>query len=164
MNPKELPRHGSTDEILASLKAGQFWRNSPKPDIIPSSSTQDVSASPPKVVRRKSRRRRPPGSDYNFPEISITSQTDTNTLRRKCHTLKSLVYTEPVESIKELKQRPRSAGSTVKSKEAMTRPSILETLDFINGVRNALCGEFLIQFQSLMPVFDLGDVRLVCLA
>lgn len=63
-------------------------------------------------------------------------------MRRKYHTLKSLVYTEPVESIRELRERPRSAGSTVKNKEALSRPSILETLDFINSVKSALCGMF----------------------
>lgn len=63
-------------------------------------------------------------------------------MRRKYHTLKSLVYTESVENIRELRERPRSAGSTVKNKETLSRPSILETLDFINSVKDALCGEF----------------------
>lgn len=62
-------------------------------------------------------------------------------MRRKYHTLKSLVYTEPVDSIKELRHRPRSAGSTVRMKDVLSRPSILETLDFINSVKDALCGE-----------------------
>lgn len=94
----------------------------------------------PRVVRRKSRRSRP-ATSYGFPEISITNQSDTKTMRRKYHTLKSLVYTEPVENIKEMRRRPRSAGSTIRNKEAMSRPSILETLDFINGVKDALCGK-----------------------
>lgn len=92
-------------------------------------------------VRRRSRRHRPVTS-YGFPEISITNQSDTKTMRRKYHTLKSLVYTEPVENIRELRERPRSAGSTVKNKEALSRPSILETLDFINSVKSALCGKY----------------------
>lgn len=50
------------------------------------------------------------------------------------------MYTEPVESIRELRERPRSAGSTVRDKDALSRPSILETLDFINGVKDALRG------------------------
>ncbi|XP_023938844.2 uncharacterized protein LOC112046458 isoform X2 [Bicyclus anynana] len=133
---KQISRHGSTEEILASVQNGSYWRNTTKPDIIPSN--QDPVSDLPKV-RRRSRRRRP-ATSYGFPEISITSQSDTKTLRRKYHTLKSLVYTEPVESIRELRERPRSAGSTVRDK-AITRPSILETLDFINGVKDALCVE-----------------------
>lgn len=134
-------RHGSSEEILASVKTGNYWRNTTKPDIIPSSSVQDISKEPfdnlPKVRRRSKRR----PTSYGFPEISITNQSDTKTMRRKYHTLKSLVYKEPVESVKEMRQRPRSAGSTVRNKEALSRPSILETLDFINGVRDALCVE-----------------------
>ncbi|XP_034832300.1 uncharacterized protein [Maniola hyperantus] len=133
---KQISRHGSTEEILASVQNGSYWRNTTKPDIIPSAS-QETDL--PKV-RRRSRRRRP-ATSYGFPEISITNQSDTKTLRRKYHTLKSLVYTEPVESIRELRERPRSAGSSVREKDALSRPSILETLDFINGVKEALCVE-----------------------
>lgn len=67
-------------------------------------------------------------------------------MRKKYHTLKSLVYKEPVENIKEMRERPRSAGSTMRNKEVLSRPSILETLDFINGVKDALCGKFLTTF------------------
>ncbi|KAJ0176389.1 hypothetical protein K1T71_007568 [Dendrolimus kikuchii] len=138
--PKQT-RQGSSEEILASVKTGNYWRNSTKPDIIPSASVQDITKEPfdnlPKV-RRKSKRR---STSYGFPEISITNQSDTKTMRKKYHTLKSLVYKEPVESIKELRERPRSAGSTVRNKEALSRPSILETLDFINSVKDALCVE-----------------------
>ncbi|XP_026314069.1 uncharacterized protein LOC113225833, partial [Hyposmocoma kahamanoa] len=142
--PKKMARHESTDEILKSAKNGNYWRTS-KPDIIPSTSVQDIRElssldNLPRVVRRKSRRSRP-ATSYGFPEISITNQSDTKTMRRKYHTLKSLVYTEPVENIKEMRRRPRSAGSTIRNKEAMSRPSILETLDFINGVKEALCVE-----------------------
>ncbi|CAH0585444.1 unnamed protein product [Chrysodeixis includens] len=141
--PKQKPisRHESSDEILANVKTGNYWRTT-KPDIIPSSSIQDISRDTldlPKV-RRRSRRHRP-ATSYGFPEISITDQADTKTMRRKYHTLKSLVYTEPVENIREMRQRPRSAGSTVKNKESLSRPSILETLDFINSVKSALCVE-----------------------
>ncbi|XP_039753391.1 uncharacterized protein LOC120628834 [Pararge aegeria] len=135
---KQISRHGSTEEILASVQNGSYWRNATKPDIIPSNQDPTVPDLP--KVRRRSRRRRP-ATSHGFPEISITSQSDTKTLRRKYHTLKSLVYTEPVESIRELRERPRSAGSTVREKDALTRPSILETLDFINGVKDALCVE-----------------------
>ncbi|CAG4959322.1 unnamed protein product [Parnassius apollo] len=135
---RHIGRHESSEEILKSVKSGNFWRNNTKPDIIPVNSHQDASSldNIPRVVRR-SRRNRPPTS-YGFPEITIIDQSDTKTLRRKYHTLRNLVYTEPVENIKELKRRPRSAGSTVKNKEAMSRPSILETLDFINSVKDAL--------------------------
>ncbi|XP_028036000.1 uncharacterized protein LOC114247282 isoform X1 [Bombyx mandarina] len=130
-----IPRHES-EEILASVKSGNYWRNSAKPDIIPSTSYQDVSKLNLEPKHRRSRRNRPVTS--YFPEISITKQGDAKTLRRKYHTLKSLVYTEPVESIKELRKRPRSAGSTLRNKEALSRPSLLETLDFINSVKDAL--------------------------
>ncbi|CAH0398157.1 unnamed protein product [Chilo suppressalis] len=136
--PKTITRNES-EEILASVKTGNYWRNSTKPDIIPSSSSQELhkeNAVLPKV-RRRSRRR--PATSYGFPEISITN--DTKTMRRKYHTLKSLVYTEEAESVKQLRERPRSAGSTVRNKEMLTRPSILETLDFINSVKDALCVE-----------------------
>lgn len=133
----KLPRHES-QEILASVKTGNYWRNSTKPDIIPSSSDLDTLPR----LRRRSRRSRP-ATAYGFPEISITNQSDQKTMRRKYHTLKSLVYKEPVESIKEMRQRPRSAGSTVRNKEALSRPSLLETLDFINSVKDALCGKYL---------------------
>ncbi|XP_013170126.1 PREDICTED: uncharacterized protein LOC106119624 [Papilio xuthus] len=136
---RNMRRHESSEEILRSVKSGNFWRNSTKPDIIPSSSVQDVSTLDNLSRVRRSRRSRP--ASYGFPEISITDQSDKKTLRRKYHTLKSLVYTEPVESIKELKRRPRSAGSTVRNKEALSRPSLLETLDFINGVKDALYEE-----------------------
>ncbi|PZC85855.1 hypothetical protein B5X24_HaOG215217 [Helicoverpa armigera] len=139
---KPISRHESSDEILANVKTGNYWRTT-KPDIIPSSSIQDISRdtldSLPRV-RRRSRRHRP-ATSYGFPEISISDHADTKTMRRKYHTLKSLVYTEPVESIREMRERPRSAGSTVKNKEALSRPSILETLDFINSVKSALCVE-----------------------
>ncbi|KAF9805392.1 hypothetical protein SFRURICE_018283 [Spodoptera frugiperda] len=139
---KPISRHESSDEILANVKNGNYWRTT-KPDIIPSSSIQDISKdqldSLPRV-RRRSRRHRP-ATSYGFPEISLSDHADTKTMRRKYHTLKSLVYTEPVESIREIRHRPRSAGSTVKNKEALSRPSILETLDFINSVKNALCVE-----------------------
>ncbi|XP_068633568.1 uncharacterized protein [Battus philenor] len=140
---RTIRRHESSDEILHSVKSGNFWRNNTKPDIIPAHSVQDISNldNIPKV-RRRSRRNRP--VSYGFPEISITDQSDTKTLRRKYHTLKNLVYTEPVESFKELKRRPRSAGSTVRSKEALSRPNILETLDFINSVKEALYGKLVI--------------------
>lgn len=134
-----MSRNGSTEEILTSVKNGNFWRNTTKPDIIPSSSNTNTLDQP--KVRRRSRRRRP-ATSYGFPEISITNQSDTKTLRRKYHTLKSLVYKEPVESIKELRERPRSAGSTVRSKDELSRPSILETLDFINSVKDSLNGNF----------------------
>ncbi|KAG6455656.1 uncharacterized protein LOC115447051 isoform X2 [Manduca sexta] len=137
---KTIKRHESSDEILASVKTGNYWRNSTKPDIIPSTSTQDITKEDLPRVRRRSRRSRP-ATSYGFPEISITSQGDAKTLRRKYHTLKSLVYTEPVQSIKEMRERPRSAGSTVRNKEPLSRPSILETLDFINSVKDALCVE-----------------------
>ncbi|XP_075978367.1 uncharacterized protein LOC142978031 isoform X2 [Anticarsia gemmatalis] len=141
--PKQKPisRHESSDEILASAKTGNYWRTT-KPDIIPSTSIQDINKDTLEMpkVRRRSRRHRP-ATSYGFPEISITNQSDTKTMRRKYHTLKSLVYTEPVENIRELRERPRSAGSTVKNKETLSRPSILETLDFINSVKNALCVE-----------------------
>ncbi|XP_072949627.1 uncharacterized protein [Epargyreus clarus] len=137
-HPKPITRHESTDEILTSVKNGNYWRNNTKPDIIPATSVQDISTLDMPKVRRRSRRNRP-ATSYGFPEISITSQSDSKTIRRKYHTLKSLVYTEPVESIKELRERPRSAGSTVRNKEALSRPSILETLDFINSVKDALC-------------------------
>lgn len=144
--PQEISRHGSTDEILASVKTGNYWRNSTKPDVIPSTSVQDLASldNLPKA-RRRSRRHRP-ATAYGFPEISITNQSDTKTMRRKYHTLKSLVYTEPVESIKELRKRPRSAGSTLRNKQTLSRPSLLETLDFINSVKDALCGEFVSYF------------------
>ncbi|XP_022814232.1 uncharacterized protein LOC111348018 [Spodoptera litura] len=139
---KPISRHESSDEILANVKNGNYWRTT-KPDIIPSTSIQDISKdqldSLPRV-RRRSRRHRP-ATSYGFPEISLSDHADTKTMRRKYHTLKSLVYTEPVESIREIRQRPRSAGSTVKNKEALSRPSILETLDFINSVKSALCVE-----------------------
>lgn len=138
---RTMRRHESSEEILRSVKSGNFWRSSTKPDIIPSSSVQDMSTLDNLSKVRRSRRSRP--ASYGFPEISITDQSDKKTLRRKYHTLKNLVYTEPVESIKELKRRPRSAGSTVRSKEALSRPSLLETLDFINGVKDALYGECL---------------------
>lgn len=127
------------------MKSGNYWRNSTKPDIIPSTSYQDISkdALDQPKNRRRSRRNRP-ATCYGFPEISITDYGDTKTLRKKYHTLKSLVYTEPVENIKELRERPKSAGSTLRNKEALSRPSILETLDFINSVKDALCGKFLI--------------------
>lgn len=141
--PKRMPisRHGSSDEVLANVKAGNYWRTS-KPDIIPSTSVQDITKDNldiPKVKRRSTRHR--PVTSYGFPEISITNQSDTKTMRRKYHTLKSLVYTESVANVRTLRERPRSAGSTIKNKEAMSRPSILETLDFINSVKNALCVE-----------------------
>ncbi|XP_045448167.1 uncharacterized protein LOC123656541 [Melitaea cinxia] len=132
---KQMSRNGSTEEILTSVKNGNFWRNTTKPDIIPSPSNTDTLNQP--KVRRRSRRRRP-ATSYGFPEISITNQSDTKTLRRKYHTLKSLVYKEPVESVKELRERPRSAGSTMRSKDELSRPSILETLDFINSVKDSL--------------------------
>lgn len=137
-----ISRHESSDEILASVKTGNYWRTT-KPDIIPSTSIQDLNKNTLEMpkVRRRSRRQRP-STSYGFPEISITNQSDTKTMRRKYHTLKSLVYTESVENIRELRERPRSAGSTVKNKETLSRPSILETLDFINSVKDALCGEF----------------------
>ncbi|XP_045484068.1 uncharacterized protein LOC110997172 isoform X1 [Pieris rapae] len=122
--------HGSTDEILTCAKNGSFWRTT-KPDIIPSaSSTLEV----PKVRRRR------PATMYGFPEISITNQSDTKTMRRKYHTLKSLVYSDQVD-VKEMRRRPRSAGSSMKNKEPLSRPSLLETLDFINSVKDALCVE-----------------------
>lgn len=93
----------------------------------------------PKTHRRSRRRR--PLTAYGFPEISLSNQTDPKTMKRKYHTLKSLVYTEAVENIRELKERPKSAGSTMRVKESMSRPNMLETLDFINGVKDALCGE-----------------------
>ncbi|CAK1580657.1 unnamed protein product [Parnassius mnemosyne] len=138
LNGRHIGRHESSEEILRNVKSGNFWRNNTKPDIIPVNSHQDVSSldTIPRVVRRSRRNR--PATSYGFPEITITDQSDTKTLRRKYHTLRSLVYTEPVENIKELKRRPRSAGSTVKNKDAMSRPSILETLDFINSVKDAL--------------------------
>ncbi|CAH2095846.1 unnamed protein product [Euphydryas editha] len=132
---KQMSHHGSTEEILTSVKNGNFWRNTTKPDIIPATSNTNTLNLP--KVRRRSRRRRP-ATSYGFPEITITNQSDTKTLRRKYHTLKSLVYKEPVESIKELRERPRSAGSTMRSKEALSRPTILETLDFINSVKDSL--------------------------
>ncbi|KAL4712082.1 hypothetical protein ACJJTC_005318 [Scirpophaga incertulas] len=138
VKPKDISRNGS-EEILTSVKNGNYWRNSTKPDVIPSTSIQDLtreSADLPKVRRRSKRR---PVTSYGFPEISIAN--DTKTMRRKYHTLKSLVYTEEVESLKELRQRPRSAGSTLRNKEVLSRPSILETLDFINSVKDALCVE-----------------------
>ncbi|KAJ2937994.1 hypothetical protein O0L34_g14447 [Tuta absoluta] len=133
---KHIIRQGS-EEILTSVKNGSFWRNATKPDIIPStsSSVQNLDSLP--RSRRRSRRAR---STTGFPEISITSQSDTKTMRRKYHTLRSLVYTEPVDSIKEIRQRPRSAGSTVRNK-TVSRPSLLETLDFINSVKDALSVE-----------------------
>lgn len=131
----KIPRHES-QEILASVKTGNYWRNNTKPDIIPSTSETDTLPR----LRRRSRRSRP-ATAYGFPEISITNQSDQKTMRRKYHTLKSLVYKEPMESIKEMRQRPRSAGSTVRNKEVLSRPSLLETLDFINSVKNALCGK-----------------------
>ncbi|KAL0882819.1 hypothetical protein ABMA27_016364 [Loxostege sticticalis] len=140
VKPRKIIRHESTDEILASVKTGNYWRNNTKPDIIPSTSIQDITKEDLPKVRRWSRRNRPVTS-YGFPEISLTDQGDTKTMRRKYHTLKSLVYTEPVESIKELRERPRSAGSTVRNKEVLSRPSLLETLDFINSVKDALCVE-----------------------
>ncbi|XP_048478670.1 uncharacterized protein LOC105384335 [Plutella xylostella] len=137
--PRELARYSSTDEILESAKCGQYWRSDAKPDIIPANSQEFSSTEHlPRVVRRRSRRRRP-ATSYGFPEITITSQSDPQTLRRKYHTLRTLVYTEPIESVKEMR-RPRSAGSSVRAKE-MSRPSLLETLDFINGVKDALCVE-----------------------
>ncbi|GBP16067.1 hypothetical protein EVAR_94407_1 [Eumeta japonica] len=138
---ESLSRHGSTDEILASVQSGRYWRNNTKPDIIPiNGSVQDVSDAARTKERRRSRRSRP-ATAHGFPEISITNQTDAKSIRKKYHTLKSLVYTEPVESIKEMRERPRSAGSTLREKGCMTRPSLLETLDFINGVKDALCVE-----------------------
>ncbi|CAH0715250.1 unnamed protein product, partial [Brenthis ino] len=134
---KQISRHGSTEEILNSAKNGNFWRNTTKPDIIPSNSDDSRTLDLPKV-RRRSRRSRP-ATSHGFPEISIVNQSDEKTLRRKYHTLKSLVYTEPVESIKEVKERPRSAGSSIRSKDALSRPSILETLDFINSVKDVFC-------------------------
>ncbi|KAI5631185.1 hypothetical protein NE865_16099 [Phthorimaea operculella] len=133
---KHISRQGS-EEILTSVKNGSFWRNATKPDIIPStsSSIQNLDSLP--RSRRRSRRAR---STTGFPEISITNQSDTKTMRRKYHTLRSLVYTEPVESMKEIRQRPRSAGNTVRNK-AVSRPSLLETLDFINSVKDALSVE-----------------------
>ncbi|CAG4982654.1 unnamed protein product [Colias eurytheme] len=128
--PKNISRHGSTDEILASVKNGNFWRTS-KPDIIPSASN---------TLEPKSRRKHRPATIYGFPEISITNQSDVKTLRRKYHTLRSLVYSDQVD-VKEMRRRPRSAGSTVKNKEPLTRPSLLETMDFINSVKDALCVE-----------------------
>ncbi|VVC91382.1 unnamed protein product [Leptidea sinapis] len=119
---KEL--HGSTDEILAKVKTGSFWRTS-KPDIIPSPSSEP---------------RRRPATVYGFPEISITSHSDTKTLRRKYHTLRSLVYKEQVD-VKAMRQRPRSACSTVRSKQSLSRPKLLETLDFITGVKDAFSVE-----------------------
>ncbi|XP_052753477.1 uncharacterized protein LOC113513357 isoform X1 [Galleria mellonella] len=137
-----IARHESSEEILASVKNGNYWRNNTRPDIIPSTSVQDISRENNDVlkVRRRSRRNRPVTS-YGFPEISLTDQSDAKTMRRKYHTLRSLVYTEPVESIKELRERPKSAGNTVRNKAALSRPSILETLDFINGVKDALSVE-----------------------
>jgi hypothetical protein len=135
---KAISRHES-EEILASVKSGNYWRSSTKPDIIPSTSIQNIpkeNLDLPKLRRRSKRR---PVTSYGFPEISITN--DTKTMRRKYHTLKSLVYTEEVENIKEMRQRPRSAGSTLRNKEVLSRPSILETLDFINSVKDALCGK-----------------------
>ncbi|XP_064292400.1 uncharacterized protein LOC128675031 [Plodia interpunctella] len=131
-----IARHESSDEILASVKSGNYWRNTTKPDVIPSTSAQDLSKTDFPRLRRRSRRR--PVTAYGFPEISITNQSDTKTLRRKYHTLRSLVYKEPVDSIKEIRERPRSAGSTLRNKDALSRPSILETLDFINSVKDAL--------------------------
>ncbi|XP_060803362.1 uncharacterized protein LOC106132151 [Amyelois transitella] len=131
-----MSRHESSDEILASVKSGHYWRDTTKPDVIPSPSVQDISKTDQAPRVRRSRRR--PATAYGFPEISITNQSDTKTMRRKYHTLRSLVYTEPVDSIKEIRERPRSAGSTVRNKHALTRPSILETLDFINSVKDAL--------------------------
>ncbi|CAK1551359.1 unnamed protein product [Leptosia nina] len=128
---KRKSHHGSTDEILASVKNGNFWRTT-KPDIIPSTSN---SLELPKL-RRKQR----PATIYGFPEISITNQSDLKTMRRKYHTLKSLVYSEQVD-VKEMRRRPRSAGSSMKNKEPLSRPSLLETLDFINSVKDALCVE-----------------------
>ncbi|XP_047533432.1 uncharacterized protein LOC125068377 [Vanessa atalanta] len=128
----------TTEEILTSVKHGNFWRNTTKPDVIPSTSNTNTLDQP--KVRRRSRRSRP-ATSHGFPEITITNQSDTKTLRRKYHTLKSLVYKEPVESIKELRERPRSAGSTVRAKEHLSRPTILETLDFINGVKDSFCVE-----------------------
>ncbi|KAM3957157.1 uncharacterized protein ACR2FA_008872 [Aphomia sociella] len=138
----KIARHESSEEILASVKNGNYWRNNTKPDIIPSTSVQDVSKENSEMlrVRRRSRRNRP-ATSYGFPEISITNQSDTKTMRRKYHTLRSLVYTEPVESIKEMREKPRSAGSTVRNKTPLSRPSILETLDFINSVKDALSVE-----------------------
>lgn len=130
-------RYESTEEILASVKNGNYWRNHTKPDVIPSSQAPALEQA---RVRRRSRRSRPV-TTYGFPEITITNQSDSKTLRRKYHTLKSLVYSEPVESIKEMKERPQSAGSTVRSKETLSRPTILETLDFINSVKDALSGK-----------------------
>lgn len=138
--------HGSTEEILASVKLGNYWRNSTKPDIIPPQSDPDLPR-----VRRRSRRGRPV-TTYGFPEISITSQSDTKTMRKKYHTLKNLVYTEPVESIKEMKERPRSAGSTLRNKEALSRPSILETLDFINTIKDSLCGEYFVNYDIFLII------------
>lgn len=135
---RRIRRHESSEEILNSVKSGHFWRSSTKPDIIPAGS-QDLSTLDSTARVRRSRRNRS-ATSYGFPEISITDQTDTKTLRRKYHTLKSLVYTEPVESIKELKRRPRSASSTLRRGKALSRPSILETLDFINGVKDSLYG------------------------
>ncbi|XP_032517507.2 uncharacterized protein LOC116770231 isoform X1 [Danaus plexippus] len=133
----KMCRYESTEEILASVKNGNYWRNHTKPDVIPSSQAPALEQA---RVRRRSRRSRPV-TTYGFPEITITNQSDSKTLRRKYHTLKSLVYSEPVESIKEMKERPQSAGSTVRSKETLSRPTILETLDFINSVKDALSVE-----------------------
>ncbi|CAH2048892.1 unnamed protein product, partial [Iphiclides podalirius] len=134
--PRHIKRHESSEEILNSVKSGHFWRSSAKPDIIPAGA-QDASTLDSASRVRRSRADRS-ASSYGFPEISITDRSDAKTLRRKYHTLKSLVYTEPVESIKEMKRRPRSASSTLRKSKALSRPSILETLDFINGVRDAL--------------------------
>ncbi|XP_046965786.1 uncharacterized protein LOC124534134 [Vanessa cardui] len=135
---KQMSPNGSTEEILTSIKHGNFWRNTTKPDVIPSTSNSNTLDQP--KVRRRSRRSRP-ATSHGFPEITITNQSDTKTLRRKYHTLKSLVYKEPVESIKEMRERPRSAGSTVRATEHLSRPTILETLDFINGVKDSFCVE-----------------------
>ncbi|XP_064072758.1 uncharacterized protein LOC113395772 [Vanessa tameamea] len=135
---KQISHNGSTEEILTSVRHGNFWRNTTKPDVIPSTSNTNTLDQP--KVRRRSRRSRP-ATSHGFPEITITNQSDTKTLRRKYHTLKSLVYKEPVESIKELRERPRCAGSTVRDKEHLSRPTILETLDFINGVKDSFCVE-----------------------
>ncbi|XP_050351138.1 uncharacterized protein LOC126773921 [Nymphalis io] len=135
---KQISHNGSTEEILTSIKNGNFWRNTTKPDVIPSTSNTNTLDHP--KIRRRSRRSRP-ATAYGFPEISITDQSDIKSLRRKYHTLKSLVYKEPVENIKELRERPRSAGSTVRNKETLSRPTILETLDFINSVKDSFSVE-----------------------
>lgn len=66
------------------------------------------------------------------------------------------MYTESVDSIREAKERPRSAGSSMRHKDILSRPSILETLDFINGVKDGLCGELLFHIRSTTPPIVCG--------